>query len=309
MTKQDKIKGAIYGLLIGDAVGVPYEFNSSEQLPEYSKIDMIPPADFKKTYPNIPLGTWSDDGAQALCLLDSLLYKKQFDAQDFMNRVCNWYQHGYMAVDYQVFDVGIQTSSAIHLYLNNVPLDKVAKNDELSNGNGSLMRVLPLALWHQGTDEQLIQDAYAQSHITHAHLRAKVCCALYCLWARSILNGLNITDAWDEAVLKLRNYYQNKPNDLEQLELHIRPDEMGTPTGSGYVVDCLNSAKYALQQESYKDVIKTAVALGRDTDTTACVAGGIAGLYFGMNAIPSKWLEQLRGKEIVETLIDKLLNQ
>lgn len=309
MTKQNQIKGAIYGLLIGDAVGVPYEFNLPEQLPSYDQIDMVSPPNFQKTYPNIPFGTWSDDGAQALCLLDSLLYKNQMDPEDFMNRMCNWYQHGYMAVDYQVFDVGIQTRSAIQQYLNGVPLEKVAKNDELSNGNGSLMRVLPLALWHTGTDEQLIQDAYVQSHITHAHLRAKVCCALYCLWARSILNGSKIDDAWNEAVSKLRMYFQDKPQDLEQLELHICPDELEKGTGSGYVVDCLKSARYALQQPTYQDVIKTAIALGRDTDTTACVAGGIASLYFGFDAIPQQWFEQLRGKEWVEPLLNNLFDQ
>lgn len=306
MTKQDQIKGAIYGLLVGDAVGVPYEFNLSEQLPTYDQIDMITPVNFQKTYPRIPFGTWSDDGAQALCLLDSLLFKQQLDQRDLMNRICNWYQHGYMAVDFDVFDVGIQTTMAINLYLNNVPLEKVAKNDEMSNGNGSLMRVLPLALWHQGTDEELIQDAYAQSHITHAHLRSKVCCALYCLWARAILNGLDINAGWEQAVAILRKYYQDKAEDLEQLEFHIRPDEVGTHTGSGYVVDCLKSAKFALQQPTYQDVIKTAISLGRDTDTTACVAGGIAGLYYGFEAIPKVWVEQLRGKDLVEPLVKQL---
>lgn len=304
MTKQDQIKGAIYGLLIGDAVGVPYEFNLPEQLPPYDQIDMITPKSFQKTYPKIPFGTWSDDGAQALCLLDSLLYRNQLNPEDFMNRLCNWYQHGYMAVGFEVFDVGVQTADAIRQYLTGVPLNKVAKNDELANGNGSLMRVLPLAIWHQGSDEQLIQDAYAQSHITHAHLRSKVCCALYCLWARTILKGSNINDGWEQAVLTLREYYQDKPQDLEQLEFYIRPDEMGTNTGSGYVVDCLKSARFALQQPTYQEVIKTAIALGRDTDTTACVAGGIAGLYFGFDAIPTVWIEQLRGKEIVESLLE-----
>lgn len=303
MTKQDQIKGAIYGLLIGDAVGVPYEFNLPEQLPSYDQIDMISPSHFQKTYPNIPFGTWSDDGAQALCLLDSLLYKNKFDPEDFMNRMCNWYQHGYMAVDFQVFDVGVQTAESIQKYLQGVQLDQVAKNDEHANGNGSLMRVLPLAIWHTGTDAQLIQDAYAQSHVTHAHLRAKVCCALYCLLARSILNGLNIENAWHDAVAKLRNYFQDKPEDLAQLEFYIRPDELEKGNGSGYVVDCLKSARYALQQPTYQDVVKTAIALGRDTDTTACVAGGIAGLYYGFDAIPQAWIEQLRGKEMVELLL------
>ena len=306
MTKQDQIKGAIYGLLIGDAVGVPYEFNLPEQLPPYDQIDMIMPINFQKTYPKIPFGIWSDDGAQALCLLDSLLYKNKLDPEDFMSRMCNWYQHGYMAVDFEVFDVGIQTAESIRKYLLGTPLNQVAKDDEQANGNGSLMRVLPLAIWHTGSDEQLIQDAYAQSHVTHAHLRAKVCCALYCLWARSILNGFNIESAWNDAVAKLRNYFQDKPENLEQLEFYIRPDELEKGHGSGYVVDCLKSARYALQQPTYQDVIKTAIALGRDTDTTACVAGGIAGLYYGFDAIPQTWVEQLRGKEILEPLLARL---
>ena len=306
MTKQDQIKGAIYGLLIGDAVGVPYEFNLPEQLPPYDQIDMIMPINFQKTYPKIPFGTWSDDGAQALCLLDSLLYKNKLDPEDFMSRMCNWYQHGYMAVDFEVFDVGIQTAESIRKYLLGTPLNQVAKDDEQANGNGSLMRVLPLAIWHTGSDEQLIQDAYAQSHVTHAHLRAKVCCALYCLWAKSILNGFKIEQAWNDAVAKLRNYFQDKPENLEQLEFYIRPDELEKGHGSGYVVDCLKSARYALQQPTYQDVIKTAIALGRDTDTTACVAGGIAGLYYGFDAIPQTWVEQLRGKEILEPLLARL---
>ena len=308
MTKQDQLKGAIYGLLVGDAVGVSYEFLLAEQLPAYDQIEMLPPNNFAKTYPHIPVGTWSDDGAQALCLLDSLLYKNKMDTEDFMKRICNWYQCGYMAVDFQVFDVGVQTAEAIRNYLSGVPLLQVANNDVLANGNGSLMRVLPLAIWHQGSDIQLIEDAYAQSHVTHAHLRSKVCCALYCLWARSILNGLDIEAAWSDAVTKLRAYLKDKPEDLEQLEYYIRPDELEKGTGSGYVVDCLKSARYALKQTTYQDVIKTAIAFGRDTDTTACVAGGIAGLYFGFDSIPESWLAQLRAKDLVEPLLAKLLS-
>lgn len=82
---------------------------------------------------------------------------------------------------------------------------------------------------------------------------------------------------------------------------------MEKSNGSGYVVDCLKSAKFSLQQSNYEDVIKTAIALGRDTDTTACVAGGIAGLYYGFEAIPQQWLDQLRGKDLVEPLLKKCL--
>ena len=98
------------------------------------------------------------------------------------------------------------------------------------------MRVLPLAILYKGSDDKLIEDAYAQSHIKHAYIRSKVCYALYCLWARSILNGSNIKAAWKEAVFKLCDYLKNKPNDLDELENHIKPDELETHTGRDYVV-------------------------------------------------------------------------
>ena len=118
---------------------------------------------------------------------------------------------------------------------------------------------------------------------------------------------MHIEQAWSEAVIKLRAYIQDKPEEQKELE-NIRPDELQKGTGSGYVVDCLYSARWALQQLNYQDVIKTAIALGNDTDTTACVAGGIAGLYFGFDAIPQRWKDQLRGQEIVDAVLQRLFD-
>lgn len=307
MNKEQRIKGGIYGLLIGDAVGVPYEFHSAENLPRYDFIDMIPPSNFDRTYPDIKVGTWSDDGAQALCLLASLLETHQLDLNDLMHRFSNWYQHGYMAVGGKVFDVGIQTANAIRLYLQGISVMHVASNDELANGNGALMRVLPLAIWHQGKDQDLVEAAYLQSHVTHAHLRSKVCCAIYCLWARYILQGQAINAAWERSIDYLRNLYQRNSDELEQLEFFIRPEDLGNCRGSGYVVDCLKSAYLALQEKDYQSTIQRAIAFGNDTDTTACVAGGIAGLYYGFNHIPKCWVNLLREKNIADDLIEKLV--
>ncbi|ENW80602.1 hypothetical protein F909_01888 [Acinetobacter sp. ANC 3929] len=299
---ENKIRGGLYGLLIGDAVGVPYEFNPPDLLPSYHEIDMIPPQGFRKTYPEIPVGTWSDDGAQSLCLLASLLYCGKYEELDFANRLCNWFQYGYMAIDYEVFDVGVQTAQALRRYKEGGEISQIANRDEYSNGNGALMRTLPLALWHKGSDEQLIQDAYAQSHLTHAHIRSKICSALYCLWARYLLSGNDVNEAWDKSVKKLNLVYKNRTEELKEFQEHISPipEEL---TGSGYVVDCLHSARFSLQQTTFEDVIKTAVKLGQDTDTTACVAGGLAGIIYGYDELPKTWLKLLKGKEIVEPLL------
>lgn len=308
LTVTDRIQGGLWGLLIGDAVGVPYEFHQPEQLPEYALLDIIPPENFNRAHATVPVGTWSDDGAQALTLLASLLNKYSMDIDDFAQRLVNWYQVGYMAVDFKVFDVGIQTAQAIRRLMAGTPAIQAGATDEHANGNGSLMRVLPLALWHQGSDEELVKDAYLQSQVTHAHLRSKVCCALYCLWARYLLKEQNIEQAWQTAVAILRRLYGQDSADYAELEWNIRPDETPYGTGSGYVVDCLRSARIALQQNNFEAVIKTAIAFGHDTDTTACVAGGLAGIYYGKQGIPARWLEILRGKELVEPLLAQLIS-
>lgn len=303
--KKDQIKGGLLGLLIGDALGVPYEFNPPENLPFLNEIEFETPPNFRRSHNGVPPGTWSDDGAQALILLNTLLERGTFDADFFAQGLINWYDRGFMAVNERVFDVGIQTANAIRELKSGVKPLLAGGFDEYSNGNGSLMRVLPLVLWHQGTNEELIRDAELQSRITHAHPRSQVCCALYCLWARGILN--RDEDAWKNAVEFLREFYATDRDKIAELDFHIRPQDEHKISGSGYVVDSLFSAKAVCENANYEMTVKSAVALGNDTDTTACIAGGIAGLKFGFESIPQRWRENLRGKEIYEPLLMKLL--
>jgi ADP-ribosyl-[dinitrogen reductase] hydrolase len=304
-TLHERIAGGLWGLLVGDALGVPYEFHQPHDLPPRHQLEMRPPTSFRRAHARVPPGTWSDDGAQALALLASLLDQGKLDLDDFGQRLLAWYEHGYLAVDNQVFDVGVQTSQALRAMLGGTPAPIAGPNHEHANGNGSLMRVLPLALWHQGSDSQLVWDAHYQSQVTHGHLRAQVCCALYCLWARRLL--YTVPDAWNDAVATLRSIYGSNSQAYVELERHVRPDELVEGGGSGYVVDCLGSTRMALAAGQYEDVVKAAIALGHDTDTTACVAGGIAGIRDGVGAIPERWMRELRGKEIAEPLLQQLL--
>lgn len=293
-------------MLVGDALGVPYEFHSPQAIPPSSQVEYDPPHGFQRAHAGVPPGTWSDDGAQALVLLASLLHAGRFDRRDFEDGLVAWYDSGYMAVDGRVFDVGNQTLLAIRRIKAGRPLTEQDFADPYTNGNGSLMRVLPLALWHTGSDEQLAADAQAQSCSTHGHLRSQVCCALYCLWARRILDEAG--DAWKDAASTLRKIYGKGTDAYAELEEEVLPDDPPAGQGSGYVVDCLHSARRAMEAGSYEQVVKAAIALGQDTDTTACVAGGLAGVRDGIDAIPTRWREQLRGKEISQPVIAALLD-
>lgn len=302
-----RIKGGLWGLLVGDALGVPYEFHSPDEL-EGLSIEMNPPSNFDRAHDGTPVGTWSDDGAQALCLLDSLLTCGSFNLKHFSNLLISWYENGLWAVDGRVYDIGIQTSQALRAYKKGTSPYSSGFVRPDGKGNGALMRVLPLALWHQGDDEELVEFAHNQSLITHGHPCNQVCSALYCLWARGLLNGISNSEAYTEAVKTLKQLYQELPSHLESLQLNLRPFDYLEGTGTGYVIDSIRSSYMLLERhDNYHDVVIGAIKLGHDTDTTAAIAGGLAGVREGLSAIPAKWLKQLRAKEQVEPLLETLL--
>jgi ADP-ribosylglycohydrolase len=307
ISKAERIQGGFWGLLIGDALGVPYEFHHADLIPPASLIDFIPPDGFDRTYKDVPPGTWSDDGAQALCLLESLLTCGKLELNDFAQRLVEWYQKGRWAVDGIVFDVGIQTAEALRAYQKRTPAYQSGFVRPDGKGNGALMRVLPLALWHRGTDAELIEDAHLQSLVTHGHPTNQVCCALYCVWVRRVLEGKPIDEAYRDAVETLRAYYSRDSEHHRELEWTIRPDDEPVTQGSGYVVDSFRCTRIAITKPTYEEVVKTAISFGNDTDTNAAIAGGLAGVRDGIAGIPKRWLDQLRGKALAEPLLEKLL--
>jgi ADP-ribosylglycohydrolase len=305
--------GGLVGLLVGDALGVPYEFHPAKQLPARKEIEMQPPAGFPRAHTGVPVGTWSDDGAQALCLLATLVEQGHFSLVDFADRLLRWLDRGYLAVDGRVFDVGIQTADALDSLRDGVSPRESGGADVTDNGNGSLMRCLPLALLHAGTDSALVREAHLQSLPTHAHARSQVACAFYCLVATSYMLGL--AEPWASAESRLDAVYKAWPDvregreflrELDVLRSFPKHDE---PRGTGYVIDTIWSARRALEESTYEDVVRTAVLFGNDTDTTACVAGGLAGIRFGLGGIPARWLKQLRGYDIAAPFISDFLSR
>ncbi len=305
LDRADRITGGLYGLLIGDALGVPYEFQAASALPGFEEIELEPPQGFMRSHRQVPPGYWSDDGAQALCLLTSLLYQGRLELDDLGRRLINWRTWGYLAAGGLVFDIGIQTARAIEALESGVPAAEAGPAGEWDNGNGSLMRVLPLALWHRGSDEELFRDAARQSLVTHGHPRSQICCALYCLWARRTLEGH--VEPWSEAVSVARDLVSSDATWQRELEEHIQPESVPHGKGSGYVVDCLHSARVALQEDTFEAVVKRAVLFGNDTDTTAAVAGGIAGIRHGFAGIPGRWVKGLADRSLIQPFVEQLV--
>ncbi|RQT56429.1 hypothetical protein DF043_23535 [Burkholderia cepacia] len=309
--QSDARVGGLIGLLVGDALGVVFEFKPPHQLPSRELIEMTPPSGFRRSHAGVPVGTWSDDGAQALCLLACLLERGRFALTDFSDRLLRWLDEGHMAVDGDVFDCGIQTANAIGRLRDGVPPREAGGKSERDNGNGSAMRILPLALWHTGPDDALVRDAHLQSLPTHAHPRSLVACAFYSLTARGYLQKL--ADPWSLANKRLEEIYDGWPDQAEgaaflaELDVLRSFPKTDQPGGTGYVLDTIWSARKALEEESFEEVARTAILFGHDTDTTAAVACGLAGIKFGIEGIPVRWLAQMRGFEIAEPLVARLM--
>lgn len=302
--RADRIRGGVVGVLVGDAFGVPYEFSAADRLPPLEQLAMTPPPGWPRAH-DVPDGTWSDDGAQTLALLDSLLDHGTLDPQDFAQRLLQWRDEGRYAVDSRVFDIGIATARALEHVAAGVPTTECGLDGDRDNGNGSLMRALPLALLSSGDDARLITDAVAQSSVTHRHPRTLACVAYYCLWATELLEGQDSVLAWDAA---LARFEAAAPSQLRREFSSSVLSELDAPVqGTGYVVHSLLAARWLLATfDDYADVLRHAVALGDDTDTTAAIAGGLAGARAGLGGIPAQWRGSLRGRDILDPILAKL---
>ena len=285
-----KITGGLWGALVADAMGLPHQFKIAAHIPE--RIEMTMPSDYPKAFPRIAYGTWSDDGALHLALTDSLATKKKLDLDHFAGNVRGWFEKGHFTVDGKAYDVGNTTSEACCRLIRGHSPEASGLAEETANGNGSLMRTLPLALWHQGSDAELYADACAQSAVTHRHDYSKAACGVYCIAARAMMNGTPTPSAWVQG-LRLA---------------HVPLEIPAEPTGSGFVLDSLAYAIQASRSgKPYRDVVLDAIRLGADTDTTACIAGGLVAARDGVFAIPEEWLSSLRGYDLAAKTITEFL--
>lgn len=296
-----RLVGGVWGHLVGDAMGVPYEFRSADQIGAVRWGE--------NGSHGQPPGTWSDDGALMLALLDSLTADGGgFDVEDQGRRALSWWRAGAYTPDGDgSFDIGNKTIRALRAMENGTPAADAGPTDEHSCGNGSLMRILPVAL--QGRDlgdAELIEHARAASRVTHGHPRAQVACALYALIAARLLKGERDRQAaLDESKETLRAFVSDEPEMVDALE-HLLG--WSAREGHGIVWDSFWSAWDAFAgADSYQQTIERAIAYGNDTDTTAAIAGGLAGIYWTVDGIPEEWLKGMRGRGVLVPLVDRLL--
>lgn len=306
MGSEARIGGALWGGVVGDALGVPVEFRPR------SEREGDPVTDLRAfgTHGQ-PAGTWSDDTSLTACTVESLLATDGPDVADAARRFVDWAHRGHWTPHGEVFDIGIATSGALARIAAGCPPHEAGGAGERDNGNGALMRIVPLALhgWRDG-DAEVAARADAFGAVTHRHPRSRAVCVWWCLMvkricARPLAEGpaalagaiLGAWGAFDRIAAP------ELAAEAASIDVLRSPDAVTalapeSVRGSGYVVDCAIASLWAAATaRTFEDAVLRAVNLGDDTDTTGAVAGTLAGCLYGIDAIPNRWVKPLARRQ------------
>lgn len=303
------LKNGILGLAVGDALGVPVEFMERKQIAKNPVTGMRGGGSHGQ-----PAGTWSDDTSMTLATLDSIRFGVNFEG--IMDGFCRWWHEQAYTAGGVIFDMGISVRQALSRYEHGFAPTESGGREEYDNGNGSLMRMLPVAYYAArkmegaGLEEklQLVADI---SSLTHGHIRAQIGCQIYTFIAWALMENPG-REAIAKGLADAKAYFETQPRLAEEFGRYGRIFGEGFAalpaekiSGSGYVVSTLEAALWCLLTTgTYAECVLKAVNLGQDTDTVGAVAGSLAGLLYGREAIPEEWLQTLKRRDYIEMLCE-----
>lgn len=329
---KSNVYGGIYGALIGDALGLPHQFLDRIRFDDNPVTGMDGYGAF-----GVPAGFWSDDGALTLATLDGLAKKlSQIDSNpesidDFidydlvMKNFEQWLFDGDFTPDDMAFDIGGATQAGIKSYrYDGTDAILSGGTGERDNGNGSLMRILPAAYFiyylsknHDFALEDELELVHNLSSLTHRHKRSQMACGVYILIAIEFLKGGSDLEAMiSKGIKRAYDFYtarEDFESELGYFDRVFSYDIQSLPrdeiSSSGYVLSSLEASIWCiLNTDSYNDCILKAVNLGFDTDTTACIVGGLAGIYYGYDNLPGEWIDTMVKKDYINEIIDNFID-
>ena len=311
---RNTVRAMLFGHAIGDALGVPVEFQTREELSRNPVAEMRGFGSY-----DVPAGAWSDDTSMTLCLMESLARLSAVDYDDIMRNFVRWMDEAEFTPTGVMFDIGRATMQALMKFVHGTEPLLCGGRSGYDNGNGSLMRISPMAPYLYSKKGTMLSEAdmrliHEVSMLTHAHARSQMACGIYCLIALRLLDGMALTDAIDKGLRCAKDFYGAQSGFQREMETYGRLWDVDafralpetSIKSSGYVLDTLEAALWCLLNTTgYKECVLNAVNLGEDTDTVAAIAGGLAGLSYGWEAIPQEWKDGLLRADLMDDLCRK----
>ena len=291
----DRQLGALLGLAAGDAVGTTVEFKPRGTFSPVA--DLVGGGPFR-----LEPGQWTDDTSMALCLATSLVERNGFDARDQMERYCRWADQGYLSSTGRCFDIGITISEALQQF-KQTGEPFAGSTHPRKAGNGSIMRLAPVAMFFQRNRDAALHYAALSSMTTHATTECVDACRLMASMLIRAFDGGS-----KEAMLLGDRAFIGAPRIQAIARGDWRDKSEAQVVGSGYVVQSLEAAVWCVDTtDSFEAAVLRATNLGDDADTTAAVAGQLAGALYGRSGIPARWLERLTMRTAIEALATRLV--
>ena len=303
-------KDILLGTAIGDALGLPVQFLDREVVAKNPVTTMIGYGQF-----NVPAGTWSDDSSLSLCLAESLC--KGYDLSDIANNFVKWMFEGFWTPFNKAFDIGKTTYFAVVNLRNGVSPYLAGMDRERDNGNGSLMRILPLVPYILNMEvEERYKIIGEVSSLTHRHPRSILACIALCEFVIQYINQQSCEKAcqtMQQTLLQLLKREMFIEEDVPFKRLvglsydEFKAIELKDIRSTGYVIDTLEASLWCIFNTSnFKDAVLKAVNLGDDTDTVGAITGALAGVIYGNDSIPSEWINVLARKDDIIELANRL---
>lgn len=298
----DRLRGALIGLAVGDALGTTLEFEPPGTFAPIS--DMVGGGPFR-----LRPGEWTDDTSMALCMAESLVQTGGFDPVDQLARYLRWWRDGHLSSTGSCFDIGGQTRRALSEF-ESTGQPACGPTDDRSAGNGSLMRLAPVVIAFAFCPSEAVYRAGESSRTTHGALACVDGCRVFAAFLLRAFRGDTHRHlfARESTARKLLGEIEFLHDDV----IHVLNGsylDRSPPAirGGGYVVDCLEAALWAVSTtDSFHDAVLAAAHLGDDADTTAAVAGQLAGAIYGESGIRKDWRDKLALKPTIDALADGL---
>lgn len=303
------VEAGVLGFATADALGVPVEFSARQSRKINPTTEMLGYGSH-----NVPEGTWSDDTSMTIAAMDAIASSYgNMNYDQIMTNFCKWYQRAEYTATNKLFDIGIGTRKALNKYLNEgLEATKCGESEERNNGNGSLMRMLPVVYYlydKSASEKEIVETINYYSSLTHGHEISRLGCKIYYDFMKNLLDG----KTKEEAYTSLSNIDYSKDYSESSISKYnrllsgkLKQTSENEISSSGYVVNTLEASIWCLlHSNSYEEAVTKAVNLGEDTDTVGAVTGSMAGTIYGKEAIPKRWISKLKRTDYLENICEK----
>lgn len=296
-----KIKAGYYGFLVGDAMGVPLEFASREELVKRPVTTMLDNENYK-----LPAGSWSDDSSMLIATMSSIMAKKQVDCRDIMEKIVEWIDFGKYTSTGEAFDIGRTCLKAVERYKTGIPVIEAGMEGINFNGNGSLVRMIPIAFYAfmtKMTEDEIIDMVCDVSSLTHRHEISCLGCYILARYTMFLLEGFDAFASYEK--IKKLDYSAFADESIKAYERllfdNVIDYSLNNISSTGYVVDTLEAVIWCVcNTENFEQAVIGAINLGGDADTIGALTGALAGIIYGYDDIPKAWINKLQKRDYLK---------